>query len=464
MKTIAIVGRTNVGKSTFFNRLCGKKLAIVHDRAGVTRDRKEATAHLYDLDFRLIDTAGLEETTTLAAAMWRQTQMAIAEADIILMVVDGRSELTVLDEKLAKDLRKSDKPVLLIANKCEGQTQQNDAGVFYRLGLGDPICFSAEHGLGLGDLYAALSPLFPPKKSDKETNEETEISEEEDTKRPLRLAIVGRPNVGKSTLVNRLLGQERLLTGPEAGVTRDAITIPFNWRGRDILLTDTAGLRKSGRIDDSLERFSVYDTKNAIDFAEVVILVLDANVAMERQDLLIASRVIEEGRGLIIALNKWDAVPNQKKVLNDVKEKMITSLQQVKGLPVMTISAKTGYGLDRLMSEVFSIYALWNKRVPTHKMNTFLKDMTEAHPTPIAKNGRRIPMKYMTQVSTRPPTFAIFSSNPDQLPESYLRYLSNGIREQFGFVGVPIRINMRKRENPYADKSKGRRKVTADKK
>ncbi len=465
MKTIAIVGKTNVGKSTFFNRLCGKKLAIVHDRAGVTRDRKEADGHLYDLEFRLIDTAGLEETTSLAAAMWRQTEMAIAEADIVLMVVDARAEMSVLDEKLGKNLRKLDKPVILVANKCEGKDQQNALATFYRLGLGEPIGFSAEHGLGLGDLYSVLKPLCHEEKNEnEETPQESDEEIIEKTNRPLKLAIVGRPNVGKSTLVNKLLNQERLLTGPEAGVTRDAITIPFEWRGNQILLTDTAGLRKSGRIDDSLERFSAHDTKNAIDFAEVVILVLDANVPMEKQDLLIASRVIEEGRALIIALNKWDAVEHQKKVLNDIKEKMVSSLQQVKGLPVLTISAKTGYGLDRMMSEVFNIYKLWNKRVPTHKMNTFLRAMTEAHPTPVAKNGRRIPMKYMTQVSTRPPTFAIFSSNPDQLPESYLRYLSNGIRETFGFVGVPIRLNMRKRENPYADKSKGRRKVTEEKK
>lgn len=456
-KTIAVVGRTNVGKSTFFNRLVGKRLAIVHDRAGVTRDRKEATGHLYDLEFRLIDTAGLEETTSLAKAMWNQTEIAIAEADIVIMVVDARSELTVLDEKLAKSLRKLDKPVILVANKCEGQAQQDALAQFYRFGLGEPIGFSAEHGLGLGDLYAVLKPLFPeeekPEPDSYETQEDIEKAEAAAPKKPLQLAIVGRPNVGKSTLINRLLGQERLLTGPEAGVTRDAITVPLEWRGKQILLTDTAGMRKSGKIEDSLERFSVHDTKNAIDFAEVVILVLDANMPMEKQDLIIASRVIEEGRALIIALNKWDDIENQKRVLNDVKEKMVSSLQQVKGLPVMTISAKTGYGLDRLMDEVFKIYALWNKRIPTHKMNTFLKEMVEAHPTPVAKNGRRIPMKYITQVSTRPPTFAIFSSNPDQLPESYLRYLSNGLRDRFGFVGVPIRINMRKRANPFAEKA-----------
>ncbi len=463
MKTIALVGRTNVGKSTLFNRLCQKRLAIVHDEPGVTRDRKEAPATLYDLTFRLVDTAGLEETTSLAAAMWRQTEMAIAEADIVLAVVDARTELTRLDERLAQTLRKTKKPVILIANKCEGAAQKNQLADFYRLGLGEPLAVSAEHGLGMGDIYAAIKTHFPKvEKSENDTDEPQEIVEELPD-RPLKLAIVGRPNVGKSTMINRLLAQDRLLTGPEAGVTRDAITIPWEWRGHKILLTDTAGLRKRGKVEDSLEKISAADTRNAIDFAEVVILVLDANQPMEKQDLLIASKVLDEGRALIIALNKWDDVPNQKQVLNDIKEKMVTSLQQVKGLPVHTVSAKTGYGLDRMMSDVFKIYGLWNKRVPTNKLNIFLQRMTEAHPTPIAKNGRRIPMKYMTQVSTRPPTFVIFSSNPDSLPESYLRYLSNGLREQYGLEGVPLRLHMRKRENPYADKAAGRRKAPAGK-
>ena len=503
MKTVAIVGRTNVGKSTLFNRLCGRRVAIVHDQPGVTRDRKESEAFLYDLTFRLIDTAGLEETTSLAAAMWRQTEMAVAEADVILAIVDARSELTRLDEKMANDLRKSHKPVILLANKCEGKHTQASLGDFYRLGLGEPIPVSGEHGLGMGDLHEALKPFlkeqeesdekiskivrfqknmhyadnkkmaerYATERIDKpcesvETADQTDIPNTTDTKaleraekqkRPLKLAIVGRPNVGKSTLINQLLGKERLLTGPEAGVTRDAITIPWEWRGKQILLTDTAGLRKRGKVEQELEKISAADTRNAIDFAEVVILVLDANIPMEKQDLLIASKVLDEGRTLIIALNKWDNVPNQKTVLNNLKEKMAVSLQQVKGLPVHTISAKTGYGLDRLMSDVFKMYNLWNKRVPTHKLNDFLKRMTEAHPTPVASNGKRIPMKYMTQVSTRPPTFVIFSSNPDSLPESYLRYLSNGIREQYGLVGVPIRIYMRKRENPYAEKAKERR-------
>lgn len=483
MKTIAIVGRTNVGKSTLFNRLCQKKLAIVHDQPGVTRDRKEGTGHLYDLTFRLIDTAGLEETTSLAVAMWHQTEIAVEQADIILAIVDARTEITRLDEKMADNLRRQKKPVILIANKCEGKAQYHHLGDFYRLGLGDPIAISSEHGLGLGDLHQALSDYFKEKPVSKtnfteevfntiegkniltvqnktesgyplpDSDADSDIKSEKINKHPLKLAIVGRPNVGKSTLINQLLGRERLLTGPEAGVTRDSITIPWNWRGHDILLTDTAGLRKRGKILDSLEKISAADTNTAIDFAEVVILVLDANTPMEKQDLLIASKVLDEGRSLIIALNKWDCIENQVRVLNNLKEKMVVSLQQVKGIPIHTISGKTGYGLDRMISDVFKMYALWNKRVPTSKLNTFLQTMTEAHPTPVASNGRRIPMKYMTQVSTRPPTFVIFSSNPDQLPESYLRYLSNGLREKYGLKGVPIRIYIRKRENPYAEKT-----------
>lgn len=464
MKTVAIVGRTNVGKSTLFNRLCGRRMAIVHDRPGVTRDRKEADASLQDLTFRLIDTAGLEETTSLAEAMWRQTEVAITEADIILMVADARGEMTRLDERLARQLRQLDKPVFLLANKCEGKMQMHMLADLYRLGLGDPLPVSAEHGLGMKELYALLKPLFPAPKKDENGDVILEEEPEETPDRPLRLAIVGRPNVGKSTLINRLLGNERLLTGPEAGVTRDAITVPWEWKGNKILLTDTAGLRKYGKVEDDLEKISAADTRNTIDFAEVVILVLDANQPMERQDLMIASKVLDEGRGLIIALNKWDSVPNQRQVLAELKEKMESSLQQVKGLPIVTISAKTGYGIDPMMTAVFHIYKLWNKRVPTHKMNAFLKAMTEAHPTPIARNGRRIPMKYMTQVNARPPTFVIFSSNPDQLPESYLRYLSNGLREQFGLVGVPIRIHMRKRENPYANRPRTPKWQKKDKK
>ncbi len=449
-KTIAIVGRTNVGKSTLFNRLCGKKQAIVHDMPGVTRDRREGVGTLGDLTFKIIDTAGLEETTSLAKAMWQQTEKAIEEADIILMVVDSRSDINPLDIRLAQDLRQLDKPVLLLANKCEGNEQFLAAAESYKLGLGDPIAVSGEHGQGMLDLFQALLPYFPKEDEDEEPAQD----EEQETKPALKIAIVGRPNVGKSTLVNRLLGQERMLTGPEAGVTRDAISINFNWKGRPIVLTDTAGLRKRSHVDFSLEKISAADTRRALNFAEVVIVVVDANIPLENQDLQIARQVVEEGRALVIAVNKWDTIDNPRKKMNDIKEKLHDSLQQVKGVPLVTLSAKTGAGIDLLMKEAFRINDVWNKRVQTRKLNEWLKQMTEAHPPPVAKNGRRIPMRYMTQVNTRPPTFVIFSSNPDELPEAYLRYLSNGLREDFGLAGVPIRIHMRKRENPYANKNK----------
>lgn len=448
LKTIAIVGRTNVGKSTLFNRLVGKKQAIVHDLPGVTRDRKEGVGRLSDITFRVIDTAGLETETALSKAMWAQTKKAIEDADIILMVIDARSEINPLDKDLASDLRRVKKPIFLLANKCEAKEQYFAATESYVLGLGDPIAVSAEHGLGMVDLYQALLPYFP--------KEERNISvkEADEENKPLNLAIVGRPNVGKSTLVNQLLGQERMLTGPEAGVTRDAISVPFEWKGNKIILTDTAGLRKRARITHSLEKISAADSKHALDYAEVVIVVVDASNPLESQDLTVARKVVEEGRALVLAVNKWDTVKNQTAVKNVIKERLHNSLQQVKGLPVVYISAKTGMGMDLLMKEVFRIYKIWNKRVATAKLNLWLKSMTEATPPPLASNGRRIPMKYMTQVGIRPPTFVIFSSNPDELPESYLRYLSNGLRKDYGLDGIPIRISMRKRANPYADKKK----------
>jgi len=443
MKTIAIVGRTNVGKSTLFNKLCHKKLAIVHDRPGVTRDRKEAETIIGKTPVRLIDTAGLENLTSLAKAMWQQTELAIAEADLIFVIVDGRSEISALDRQLAKSLHKSGKPIFLIVNKCETANQTTTD--FYQLGLGQPYPISAEHNLGIKEFLGIVEPLCKTKDIHEKSTDAT---------RPLKLAIVGRPNVGKSTLINRLLNKNRLLTGPEAGVTRDAITIPWEWQGKPILLTDTAGLRKYGRIDDELERICGQNTKNAIDFAEIVILVLDATQPMERQDLAIANTVLEEGRTLIIACNKWDIIPNQSEVLKELKEKMKTSLQQVKGIPVVPVSGKSGYNLDLLMKNVFYINELWNKRIPTHKLNFFLEEIKQAHPTPLARNGKRVPMKYMTQVNARPPTFVIFTSNPDSLPDSYMRYVSNGLRKTFGIEGVPIRIYLRKRQNPYENKGK----------
>ena len=448
MKTIALVGRTNVGKSTLFNKLCHKRISIVHDRPGVTRDRKEAEVSFGDIPVRLVDTAGLEDTDALSKAMWQQTELAIAEADIVLMITDGRSELNALDVKLAKQLNKSGKKVFLLVNKCEGQEQINQLGDFYRLGLGTPIAISAEHNLGLKELVQLLLPFLP-----KEAKTEKESADE----KPLHLAIVGRPNVGKSTLVNQFVKKNRVLTGPQAGVTRDTVTVPWIWKGKKVLLTDTAGLRKYGKIEDELERICGQETKNAIDFAEVVILVLDAEQSLERQDLAIASTVLNEGRALVIALNKWDRISNQSAVLKELKDRMTTSLQQVKKIPVVPISAKNGFAVDKLMTEVFRMYGLWNKRVPTHKLNAFLEEIKQAHPTPLAKNGRRVPMKYMTQVSTRPPTFVIFTSNPDFLPDSYMRYVSNGLRDVFGMEGVPIRIHLRKRENPF-DKRTARKK------
>jgi len=442
MKTVAIVGRTNVGKSTLFNRLCHKKLAIVHDKPGVTRDRKEAVATLEEVTFCLVDTAGLESGGELEKSMWAQTRQAIRGADVVIMLVDVRAGVHPLDEQLAAELHKYAKPVLLVANKCEGREQEDLLYDFYKLALGDPIPFSAEHGRGVGELAAALLPLI-------EGEEEQEVQNPEGQK-AIRLAVVGRPNVGKSTLVNHLLQEERLLTGPMAGVTRDAIEVPFSWQGTPFVLIDTAGLRKRAKVNDSLEKMAGSHTANAINFATVVVLVLDATLAMERQDIAIAVKAFEEGRALVIALNKWDLVSEPKQVLKDIAETLSTSLQQVKGIPVVSLSGKTGYGVKTLMQRVLETYAKWDKRVPTHKINLFLKEMTEKHLPPIAKNGRRIPLKYMTQVSSRPPSFVIFSSNPQELPESYIRYLTNGLRTTFGFEGIPLRLTLRKQKNPYA--------------
>lgn len=448
---IAIIGRPNVGKSTLFNRLAGRKIAIVHDQPGVTRDRREAPAKLRDLDLRIIDTAGYEYSNedNLESRMWEQTKRAIDEADVCLFLFDARAGLQPYDEHFADILRQSGKPVVLLANKCESKAQEDGIHEAYKLGLGQPIPFSAEHGLGTNDLYEALKPL--DKKTPKSVSD-TDNSDEEAPERPLQLAIVGRPNVGKSTLVNALLKDERMLTGPEAGVTRDAITSEWAWQGRKVNLVDTAGLRRQSRVADSLEKMSAASTKHAAFMAQVVVLVLDADAVLEKQDLTIARKVIEEGRALVIAVNKWD-IANRKEALDQLNYKLKTSLTQVEGVPTVTISALKGEGLDKLMRAVFKIYDRWNSRIPTAPLNQWFADMIDNYPPPLGKNKRRIKLRYITQAKSRPPSFYIFSSNPEGLPESYLRYLVNNLRETFDFGGIPIRMTVRKTGNPYADKN-----------
>ena len=444
---IAIIGRPNVGKSTLFNRLVGRKVAIVHDHPGVTRDRREAPAKLRDLDLKIIDTAGYEYSNedNLEHRMWEQTQKAIDEANVCLFLFDARAGIQPYDEHFAGILRQSGKPVILLANKCEGREQENSIHEAYKLGLGQPIPFSAEHGLGINDLYETLKPF---NKKGKTENIETD---EENIERPLQLAIVGRPNVGKSTLVNALLNDERMLTGPEAGVTRDAITSEWNWNEHKINLVDTAGLRRQSRVSDSLEKMSAASTKHAAFMAQVVVLVLDADAVLEKQDLTIARKVIDEGRALVIAINKWD-IANRKEALEQLNYKLKTSLTQVEGVPTVTISALKGEGLDKLMRAVFKVYERWNSRIPTAPLNQWFADMIDNYPPPLGKNKRRIKLRYITQAKTRPPSFYIFSSNPEGLPESYLRYLTNNLRDTFDLKGIPLRLTVRKTGNPYADK------------
>jgi len=454
--TVAIIGRPNVGKSTLFNRLTGKRQAIVDDTPGVTRDRREGDARIGDLDFRLIDTAGLEdaEADALEGRMRQQTERAVAEADAALFMIDGRAGLTPVDEHFAQWLRGCDTRVVVLANKCEGGAGEAGRLEAYGLGLGDPLPVSAEHGEGLGELYDALVELAEAAGAD---NYGDDTVAEADTKteaaRPLQLAIVGRPNVGKSTMVNVLLGEDRMLTGPEAGITRDAITVPWTWEGQEIHLVDTAGMRRKARVDRKLEKLSVADSLKAVQYAEVVVLVLDSNAVLEKQDLTIARRVIDEGRALIIAVNKWDAAEDRKASLQRLSDKLQTSLPQVRGIPVLTCSAKTGRGMDRLMPAVLQTYEVWNARVPTAELNRWFEMMMEAHPPPVVA-GRRLRLRYITQVKTRPPTFSIFATRAGKIPESYLRYLANGLRDDFGLEGVPLRLNTRQRENPYDKKRK----------
>lgn len=468
MAVIAIVGRPNVGKSTLFNRLVGKRLAIVDDTPGVTRDRREGDGRIADLKFRVIDTAGFEDAAddSLEARMRRQTERAITEADVALLLIDARAGVTPLDERFAALLRKGKTPIMLAANKCEGRAGEQGLLDAYSLGLGEPIPLSAEHGEGLSDLYDMLQPYVESEefKPDIEMPEmDVALPEEMDEDavaaaeaaapiRPLQLAIVGRPNVGKSTLINRYLGEDRLLTGPEAGITRDSIAVDWTWKGREIRLVDTAGLRRRARVSEKIERLSAADTRRAIDFAEVVVLLLDARDMLEKQDLTIARQVIEEGRALIVAANKWDAVEDKPAQLQKLKDRLEFSLAQLRGVPVVTMSALTGRNLDRLLEEAFAAHKKWNARVPTARLNRWLESVVAQHPPPLSK-GRRIKIRYITQAKTRPPTFALFASQADNLPEAYLRYLTNSLRADFDLGGVPLRLHPRQSKNPFDPKT-----------
>jgi GTP-binding protein len=447
--TAAIIGRPNVGKSTLFNRLVGQRLALVDDLPGVTRDRRQGNARLGDLEFTVIDTAGLEEVhdRSLAARMREQTDRAIGEADVCLMVIDARAGVTPLDRHFAELLRRREVPVILVANKSEGRSGLAGAYEAFELGLGDPIAISAEHGEGLGDLFDALLPFAGPR----EVDDDASGSEDVDGDKPLQLAIVGRPNVGKSTLVNRLIGEDRLLTGPEAGITRDAIAVDWQWHGRNIRLIDTAGLRRKANIDEKLEWLSTADTLRAIRFAELVVLVIDATVMLEKQDLTIARMIEDEGRAIVIAVNKWDLIEDKPKALEKLKDRLQISLPQLSGIVTVPVSAATGASLDKLMKAIFDAHAVWNIRIPTPKLNRWLASVQERHPPPLV-SGRRLKLRYITQANIRPPTFALFSSKPGELPDAYRRYLVNLLREDFGLPGVPIRMMLRKGANPYADK------------
>ncbi len=452
--TVVIAGRPNVGKSTLFNRLAGKRLALVHDLPGVTRDWREAEVELGDLSLRLIDTAGLEEAAreSLADRMRGQTEAAVRQADLVLFVVDARVGVTPADQHFAKILRASGKPVVLVANK--GESRASDSGFLdaYSLGFGDPVAVSAEHGLGISDITDAIRAAMPKTEEHGDrADAEEEVESAED--KPLHIAIIGQPNAGKSTLVNRLIGEERMLTSAEAGTTRDAIAVDWSWCGRKIRLADTAGIRRKAKVVEKLEQLSVGDALKVIRFAEVVVLMMDATEPFEKQDLQLADLVAEEGRALVLALNKWDRVPDKEARLRTLKLDLEETLTQVRGVPMVPISALSGDGLDRLMQAVLDVYATWNKRVPTAALNRWLLAMTERHPPP-AVTGRRIKLKYLAQSKTRPPTFYLSCSRPEALPEAYRRYLVNGIREDFGLAGVPIRLMVRSGANPFEGRKK----------
>ncbi|HEV3043870.1 MAG TPA: ribosome biogenesis GTPase Der [Roseiarcus sp.] len=460
---VAIIGRPNVGKSTLFNRLVGRKLALVDDTPGVTRDRREGEARLGDLSFTIIDTAGLEEgdAATLAGRMRAQTETALSDCDAILFLIDARAGLTPIDRHFAQAVRRAGKPILLIANKAEGRTGQAGAYEAFDLGLGEPLPLSAEHGEGLGELYDALAAALPAEARQEEREEDgapLELGEEEDgsevdLSKPLRIAVLGRPNAGKSTLLNRILGQERLLTGPEPGLTRDSVSVETHWRDRRLKLFDTAGLRRRARVVEKLEKLAVADALRAVRFAEVVVLLLDATIPFEKQDLTLADLVEREGRALVIGLNKWDLVKDKSVAAKTLRDEADRLLPQLRGVRVIPVSGLTGAHVDRLMEAVIATEETWSKRISTGRLNRWLGPVVDATPPP-AVSGRRIKIRYMTQPKARPPHFLLFGNQLSELPESYRRFLVNGLRQTFDLPGVPIRLTARTSKNPYEPKKR----------
>lgn len=465
--TVAIVGRPNVGKSTLFNRLAGRKIAIVDDQPGVTRDRKEAPGRLGDIDLKLIDTAGFEDVNdaSLETRMRRQTEIAIKEADVCIFLYDARAGVTTLDERFAQLLRKSDKPVILAANKCEGK--QGDEGLMeaWRLGLGDPAPLSAEHGEGMSDLYellrqaeekvqaraAAAGLALEPEAEPEEPFDPDADAPPVDPTKPVRIAFVGRPNAGKSTLLNGILGDDRFITGPEAGITRDSVTVAWKWRDREIRLVDTAGLRKRAKVQEKLERLSTMETTHSIRFADVVVLVMDPRDAFEKQDVQIANLVLREGRGLVFAITKWDTVDSPAEARKEMEHQAEAHLAHAKGTPVVPVSGLNGRNLDKLMDACLKVHKDWSARIKTRDLNDWLGYVTQKHPPP-APDGKRIKPRYMAQMKTRPPTFVLMASRAESMPETYKRYLLNELREAFDLPGVPIRLVLKSNKNPFVDK------------
>ena len=458
--TVAIVGRPNVGKSTLFNRLVGRRLALVDDRPGVTRDRREGRARLGDLAFTVIDTAGLEEAApeSLTGRMQEQTEAALASADAVLFLVDARAGSTPVDRAFADLVRRSGKPAIVVANKSEGRAAEAGRLEAYELGLGEPVAVSAEHGEGLADLYQALRAALPEATAPAEDIERRDGQRDDETgeapaQSPIRVAVVGRPNSGKSTLINRLLGEDRLLTGPEAGITRDAIAVEVTWQDRRFRVHDTAGMRRRARIEEKLEKLSVADALNAVRFAEVVVLLVDAQRPFEEQDLRIADLIEREGRALVIGMNKWDLVEHAPGAIKKLREETDHWLPQVKGVPVVAVSGLTGEGLDRLMQAVVDAHEVWNRRAGTSALNRWLAEVAASHPPP-AVSGRAIRLDYITQPKSRPPTFVLFTSRADAIPDAYRRYLVNNLRESFDLPGTPIRLMLREKKNPYAKRGR----------